>query len=85
MVEVLSERDIPATKESGLNIKKGDTFFIKNLLYEDETWVYLANNQHGISGVIVMTDLGSTTLPDWFQVLDRGVKSCKVSSSLSLS
>merc|ERR1711990_93024 len=45
--------------------------FIKNLLYEDETWVYLANNQHGISGVIVMTDLGSTTLPDWFQVLDR--------------
>ena len=71
MVEEYSERDIPATKECGLSIRKGDTFFIKNVLYEHETWVYIANNQHGISGEIVMTDLGNTPLPDWFQVMDR--------------
>ena len=41
------------------------------MLYEHETWVYIANNQHGISGEIVMSDLGNTPLPDWFQVMDR--------------
>ena len=71
MVEVYSEIDIPSTKESGLSIKKGETFYIKNKLMEFDTEVYIANNKHGISGEILVTDLGPTVLPDWFQVVDR--------------
>ena len=71
MVEVCSERDIPSSKESGLSIKKGETFFIKNKLLEYDTEVYIANNKRGISGEIVVADLGSTVLPKWFQVVER--------------
>ena len=71
MVEVYSEIDIPSSKESGLSIKKGETFYIKNKLWEYDTEVYIANNKHGISGEILVTDLGPTVLPDWFQVVDR--------------
>ena len=71
MVEVYSERDIPASKESGLSIKKGETFFIKNKLWEDDAEVYIANNKHGKSGEILVADLGETALPDWFQVMER--------------
>ena len=71
MVEVYSERAIPAFKESGLSIKKGETFYIKNKLWEYDTEVYIANNKHGISGEIAVADLGPTVLPDWFQVMER--------------
>ena len=71
MVEVYSERAIPAFKESGLSIKKGETFYIKNKLWEYDTEVYIANNKHGISGEILVADLGPTVLPDWFQVMER--------------
>ena len=78
MVEVYSERDIPSSNESGLSIKKGDTFYIKNKLVEFDTEVYIANNEHGISGEILVTDLGTTLLPDWFQVVDRAVSEDKL-------
>ena len=71
MVEVYSERDILTSKESGLSIEKGETFYIKNKLLEFDTEVYIAHNKHGISGEILVADLGSTVLPDWFQVVDR--------------
>merc|ERR1711913_222466 len=71
MVEVYSERDIPSDKESGLSIKKGETFFIKNKLWEEDAEVYIANNKHGKSGEILVSDLGNTPLPEWFQVMDR--------------
>merc|ERR1712154_117279 len=71
MVEVFSERDIPSTKESGLSIRRGETFYIKNKLLEFDTEVYIANNKHGISGEILVSDLGPTILPDWFKVMDR--------------
>ena len=71
MVEVYSERDIPSDKESGLSIKKGETFFIKNKLWEEDAEVYIANNKHGKSGEILVSDLGNTLLPEWFQVMDR--------------
>ena len=71
MVEVFSERDIPSSKESGLSISKGETFYIKNKLLEFDTEVYIANNKHGISGEILVSDLSPTVLPEWFQVMDR--------------
>ena len=71
MVEVYSDRDIPTSKESGLSISKGDTFYIKNILQEKGNMVYIANNQHGISGEILVKDLGNTALPSWFTTIDR--------------
>merc|ERR1711874_493120 len=71
MVEVFSERDIPSSKESGLSIRKGETFYIKDKLLEFDTEVYIANNKHGISGEILVSDLSPTVLPEWFQVMDR--------------
>ena len=71
MVEVYSERDIPTSEESGLSIRKGDTFYIKNMLQEKKETVYIAINQDGISGEILVKDLGNTPLPSWFTTMDR--------------
>merc|ERR1712154_712047 len=67
----MGERDIPSTKGSGLSIRRGETFYIKNKLLEFDTEVYITNNKHGISGEILVSDLGPTILPDWFKVMDR--------------